>query len=137
MKKGWGALIVVQRETGLRTYKEAGTPLKAEVSAPLLVSIFNPTSPLHDGAIILQNNIIEAASCILPLTESKMIDPEMGTRHRAALGLSEETDAIVIVVSEEKKNVTVAEEGRFVKLNMNEMDFRKYLNERLFISSGD
>lgn len=137
VKKGWGGLIVIQRETGLRSYKEAGTPLKAEVSAPLLVSIFNPTSPLHDGAVILQNDIIEAAACILPLTESAMVDPEMGTRHRAALGLSEETDAIVIVVSEEKKRVTVAEEGRFVKIDMDEMDLRRYLNERLFISSGD
>ena len=137
VQKGWGGLIVIQRETGLRSYKEAGTPLKAEISAPLLVSIFNPTSPLHDGAVILQNDIIEAAACILPLTESSMVDPEMGTRHRAALGLSEETDAIVIVVSEEKKRVTVAEEGRFVKIDMDEMDLRRYLNERLFISSGD
>ena len=137
VKKGWGGLIVIQRETGLRSYKEAGTPLKAEVSAPLLVSIFNPSSPLHDGAVVLQNDIIEAAACILPLTESSMVDPEMGTRHRAALGLSEETDAIVIVISEEKKRVTVAEEGRFVKIDMDETDLRRFLNERLFISSGD
>ena len=66
-----------------------------------------------------------------------MVDPEMGTRHRAALGLSEETDAIVIVISEEKKRVTVAEEGRFVKIDMDETDLRRFLNERLFISSGD
>lgn len=137
VEKGWGALIVLQRETGLRTFKEAGTPLKAEVSAPLLVSLFNPSSPLHDGAVILQNDIIEAATCILPLTESAMVDPEMGTRHRAALGLTEETDAIVIVVSEETKKVTVAENGRFFKIGMDEMDLRRYLNERLFIASGD
>lgn len=137
VEKGWGALIVLQRETGLRTFKEAGTPLKAEVSAPLLVSLFNPSSPLHDGAVILQNDIIEAATCILPLTESAMVDPEMGTRHRAALGLTEETDAIVIVVSEETKKVTVAENGRFFKIGMDEMDLRRYLNERLFIATGD
>ena len=84
-EKKWGALIVIQRETGLRSYKEAGIQLKAEVSAPLLMSIFNPESPMHDGAVIMQNTLLEAAGCILPLTESQMILPEMGTRHRAAL----------------------------------------------------
>lgn len=136
-ERGWGALIVVQRETGLRSYKEAGTLLRAEVTIPLLVSIFNPTSPLHDGAVIIQNNIIEAATCILPLTESPMVDPEMGTRHRAALGISEETDAIAVVISEERRSITVAENGRFLKLDMDEMELRRVLNERLFISSGD
>jgi hypothetical protein len=97
-EKKWGALIVIQRETGLRSYKEAGTPLKAEVSTPLLMSIFNPGSPMHDGAVILQNTLLEAAGCILPLTESPMVLPEMGTRHRAALGITEESDAIVVVV---------------------------------------
>ena len=99
-ERGWGGLMVIQRETGLRSYKEQGTQLKAEVTAPLLVSIFNPSSPLHDGAVIIQNDLIDAAACILPLTESKMIDPDMGTRHRAALGISEETDAIVVLISE-------------------------------------
>ncbi|NOZ03313.1 MAG: TIGR00159 family protein [FCB group bacterium] len=135
--RGWGALIVIQRETGLRNYKEAGMPLKAEVTGPLLISIFNPTSPLHDGAVIIQNDIIEAAACILPLTESTMVDPAMGTRHRAALGLSEETDAIIIVVSEENRRVSIAEEGRFVHIDIDEMDLRRYLNERLFIYSSD
>jgi diadenylate cyclase len=133
----WGALIVIQRETGLRMYKEAGNPLKAEVTSPLLISIFNPTSPLHDGAVIIQNDIIEAASCILPLTESAMIDPSMGTRHRAALGLSEETDAIIIIVSEETQRTSVAENGRLAHIGMDEMALRRYLNDRLFISSGD
>jgi diadenylate cyclase len=135
--RGWGALIVVQRETGLRSYKEAGMPLKAEVTGPLLLAIFNPTSPLHDGAVIIQNDIIEAAACILPLTESTTIDPTMGTRHRAALGISEETDAVVIIVSEETRKVSLAENGRFVRIGMDEMELRRYLNERLFISSGD
>ena len=76
-QKGWGALIVLQRDAGLKNIKEAGTSIKAEASSPLLVSIFNPQSPLHDGAVIIQNNIIEAAQCILPLTESDMIDPEL------------------------------------------------------------
>ena len=133
----WGALIVIQRETGLRAYKESGISIKGEVSTALLLSIFNPSSPLHDGAVVLQNTLVESAGCILPLTESEMINPDMGTRHRAALGLTEESDAIVIVVSEERGAIAAAENGRFVKLDMDEMVLRRYLNERLFISSGD
>ena len=135
-EKKWGALIVIQRETGLRSYKEAGIQLKAEVSAPLLMSVFNPESPMHDGAVIMQNTLLEAAGCILPLTESQMILPEMGTRHRAALGI-EESDAIVVVISEERGTIITAENGRFTNMDMDEMKLRRYLNERLFISSGD
>ena len=135
-EKKWGALIVIQRETGLRSYKEAGMQLKAEVSAPLLMSIFNPESPMHDGAVIMQNTLLEAAGCILPLTESQMILPEMGTRHRAALGITEESDAIVVVISEERGTIITAENGRFTNMDMDEMKLRRYLNERLFISSG-
>ena len=136
-ERHWGGLIVIQRETGLRSYKEQGTQLKAEVTAPLLVSIFNPTSPLHDGAVIIQNDIIDAAACILPLTESNMIDPEMGTRHRAALGISEETDAIVVLISEEKARISVVEDGRIAHLSVDEIGLLKYLNDRMFIASGD
>ena len=136
-EKKWGALIVIQRETGLRSYKEAGIQLKAEVSTPLLLSIFNPNSSMHDGAVILQNTLIEAAGCILPLTESQMILPEMGTRHRAALGITEESDALVVVISEERGSISIAENGRFTSLDIDEMELRRYLNERLFISSGD
>ena len=136
-ERHWGGLIVVQKETGLRSYKEQGTQLKAEVTAPLLVSIFNPSSPLHDGAVIIQNDIIDAAACILPLTESKMIDPEMGTRHRAALGISEETDAIVVLISEEKARISVAEDGRFSHIGIDEVGLQKFLNDKMFISSGD
>ena len=136
-ERHWGGLIVIQRETGLRSYKEQGTQLKAEVTTPLLLSIFNPSSPLHDGAVIIQNDIIDAAACILPLTESTMIDPEMGTRHRAALGISEETDAIVVLVSEEKARISVVEDGRIAHIAMDEIALRKYLNDRMFIASGD
>ena len=136
-ERDWGGLIVIQRETGLRSYKEQGTQLKAEVTAPLLVSIFNPTSPLHDGAVIIQNDIIDAAACILPLTESSMIDPEMGTRHRAALGITEETDAIVVLISEEKSRISVVEDGRIAHISVDEIGLRKYLNARMFIASGD
>ena len=111
--------------------------MKALVTSPLIISIFNPSSPLHDGAIIIQNDLIDSAACILPLTESKMIDPEMGTRHRAALGITEETDAIVILISEEKSQITVAEDGRFVEIGLDEISLRKYLNDSMFISSGD
>ena len=136
-EKRWGALIVIQRETGLRSYKEAGIQLKAEVSTPLLLSIFNPNSSMHDGAVILQNTLIEAAGCILPLTESQMVSPEMGTRHRAALGITEESDALVVVISEERGTISIAENGRFTSLDVDEMELRRYLNDRLFISSGD
>ena len=136
-ERDWGGLIVIQRETGLRSYKEQGTQLKAEVTAPLLVSIFNPTSPLHDGAVIIQNDIIDAAACILPLTESSMIDPEMGTRHRAALGITEETDSIVVLISEEKSRISVVEYGRIVHISVDEIGLLKYLNDRMFIASGD
>lgn len=136
-EKKWGALIVIQRETGLRSYKEAGIQLKAEVSTPLILSIFNPNSSMHDGAVILQNTLIEAAGCILPLTESQIVSPEMGTRHRAALGITEESDALVVVISEERGSISIAENGRFTSLDIDEMELRRYLNERLFISSGD
>ena len=136
-KKRWGGLIVIQRESGLRSYKESGVFMKAEVSSALLVSIFNPSSSLHDGAVIMQNTLVESAGCILPLTESNMILPEMGTRHRAALGLTEESDAIVVVISEERGKISVAEDGRFSHLDLDEMKLRRFLNERLFISSGE
>lgn len=137
IERKWGGLIVIQRETGLRSYKEAGMLMKAEVTGPLLVSIFNPSSPLHDGAVIIQNDMIEAAACILPLSESNTIDPTLGTRHRAGMGLSEETDAIVIIISEEKRRIIIAENGEFTHLGADEMALRRYLNEKLFISSGD
>ena len=119
----------------MRSYKESGTPLKADVSIPLLLSIFNPASALHDGAVIIQNDIIESAGCILPLSESTTISPYMATRHRAGLGLSEETDAIIIVVSEETGKISVAEEGRFPHIGLDEMELRRYLNSEIFISS--
>ena len=136
-EKSWGGLIVIQRETGLRSYKDQGTQLRAEVTSSLLLSIFSPSSPLHDGAVIIQNDLIDAAACILPLTENKMIDPGMGTRHRAALGISEETDAIVILISEESSQIVVAENSRFVDTDLDEAGLTKYLNDKMFISTGD
>ena len=133
---GWGGLIVLQRDSGLRSYKERGTAIRAEVSQELLISIFNPTSPLHDGAVIIQNDVIEAAQCILPLSESETLAPDMGTRHRAALGLTEESDAVVVVVSEEKGQISLSIDGQ-LNINLDEMDLHGLLNKYVFVGSGE
>jgi diadenylate cyclase len=96
-----GALIVIERSIGLRNYIESGIPLDAQLTYDLLVSIFQPTSPLHDGAVIVQGDRIAAAACFLPLTVNPRLSRELGSRHRAAIGVTEENDAIAIVVSEE------------------------------------
>ncbi len=110
-KKRHGALIVIERNTGLRNFVETGTRLDAKVSAELLVTLFSPGSPLHDGALILREEQVLAASCILPLSANPQVAMELGTRHRAALGLSEESDAAVGVVSEETGAISVAFRG--------------------------
>lgn len=108
-----GALIVIEQQTGLREYVESGTALDARLSADLLLAIFNKTSPLHDGAVIVRDQIVEGASCFLPLSENALrTERHLGTRHRAAVGLSEQTDAVVVVVSEESGLVSVARAGR-------------------------
>jgi diadenylate cyclase len=126
--RGYGALIVLGRETGLRTYIESGVRIQAEVTTPLILSVFNPRSPLHDGAIIIQNDIIEAARCILPLTENIEAESDYGTRHRAGLGLSEESDAMVIVVSEETGKISVAIYGE-MHYDLDEHELRTLLLE--------
>ena len=103
----------------------------AVFSPELLVSIFNPSSPLHDGAVIIHSNIIEAAACILPLTESKTLNPEMGTRHRAALGISEESDALALVLSEETGKISIAENGYFISSELNLDELRRVLKEKM------
>ena len=107
-----GAIIAIEQEVGLDEYGESGSPLEARVSADILTTIFTPYSPLHDGAVLVAGDQIRAAGAILPLTQYSLPDKTLGTRHRAALGLSEETDAIVIVVSEESARVSVARGGR-------------------------
>jgi len=106
-----GSLIVLEKVTGLTEYLESGVRLDAMLSAELLVSIFNPKSPLHDGAVIIQGDRINAASCLLPLSESRLLDKRLGTRHRAAVGISELSDALVIVVSEKSGVISLAENG--------------------------
>ena len=110
-RQGVGALIVLTREVGMAAVIERGVRLESEVSAPLLVTIFQPRTPLHDGAVVITGNRIEAAKCILPLTDNP-VDQRLGTRHRAALGLSEESDALIVVVSEETRTISLASNGR-------------------------
>jgi diadenylate cyclase len=107
-----GALIAIERETSLRDFVEIGTPLDGKVSKELLLSIFHPTSPIHDGAVVIKGNRIIAAGCFLPITMDTDVSKALGTRHRSGIGLSEETDAVVIIVSEETGTVSMAMNGR-------------------------
>jgi diadenylate cyclase len=106
-----GAIIVVERQIGLRNYIEGGIPLDATVTYDLLASIFQPGSPLHDGAVIIQGDRVAAAACFLPLSVSPRVSRDLGTRHRAALGLTEENDAIAVVVSEETGSISLVLDG--------------------------
>ena len=110
-KRRIGALIVIERETGLRDFVESGVELDAKLTRELLISIFMPVSPLHDGGVIVSNARIRTAGCILPLTQNPYINKRYGTRHRAAIGLSEETDAVIVVVSEETQEISVVRNG--------------------------
>lgn len=109
--KKTGAIIVIERAIGLRNYIESGITLDAQLTYDLLVSIFQPTSPLHDGAVIVQGDRIAAAACFLPLTINPRLNRELGSRHRAAIGVTEENDSVAIVVSEETGKISVVEDG--------------------------
>jgi len=121
-----GALIVVERNVGLRNLIDTGVALDAKLSYDLLVTIFNPTTPLHDGAVIIQNERIAAASVFLPLTKNPSISRELGTRHRAAIGVTEGSDAVSVVVSEETGLITFVESGQ-VKRNLDTTALRTLL----------
>ena len=110
-----GALIVFERQTGLNEYVESGIPMQSLISSELLINIFIPNTPLHDGAIIIQGTRITAAACYLPLSENPFISKELGTRHRAAIGISEVGDALAVVVSEETGQVSLALDGQVVR----------------------
>ncbi|MDW8467348.1 MAG: DNA integrity scanning protein DisA nucleotide-binding domain protein [Chloroherpetonaceae bacterium] len=125
-----GALIVFARSVGLRMYVETGEELNARLSRKLLASLFYPNTPLHDGAVIIDNQRIEAARCILPLTQNDTLPSKYGMRHRAAVGLTEATDAIVVVVSEETGQISLAENGRLIPIRNTE-ELRIQLLERL------
>ncbi|MFN6962131.1 MAG: diadenylate cyclase CdaA [Pyrinomonadaceae bacterium] len=131
-----GALIVIERSVGLRNFVDAGVQLDARLSYDLLVTIFNPATPLHDGAVVIQNERLAAASVFLPLTKNPEISRELGTRHRAAIGITEGTDAISIVVSEETGLVTYVEAGE-VRRNLDPQALRKLLLDAMEIPIVD
>ncbi|HXH62552.1 MAG TPA: diadenylate cyclase CdaA [Gemmatimonadales bacterium] len=110
-RAGTGAIIAVEGDIGLEEFISSGVPMEAKVSADLLTTIFTPYSPLHDGAVLIRGDQIIGAGCVLPLTQFKVADKSLGTRHRAALGLCEETDATVLVVSEETSTISIASHG--------------------------
>ncbi len=123
---GTGALIVIEREIGLRTFIESGVPLDANLSYDLLITIFRPSAPLHDGAVIVQKGRIAAAACFLPLSMNPVLSTQYGTRHRAGIGITEETDAVSVIVSEETGSISIAVGGAI------ERDITvEYLRERL------
>jgi diadenylate cyclase len=107
-----GALIVIEREIGLRTYVESGVAMDAKLSYDLLATIFRPSAPLHDGAVIIQKDRLAAAACFLPLSMNPVLSTQMGTRHRAGIGITEETDAIAVIVSEESGAISIAVGGK-------------------------
>lgn len=113
--KGVGGLIVIKRRVGLKGVLETGKPLEAKVSSDLIVTIFSPYSPLHDGAVIVDGDTIVGAGCVLPLSMNPSLDVTVGTRHRAAIGITEETDADVIVVSEETREISFAHKGKLIR----------------------
>lgn len=114
-RKRIGALIIIEQKTGLREFADTGTALDADISAPLIENVFEPNTPLHDGAMIIRNRRILAAACILQLSDDPTISKELGTRHRAALGISETTDAVALIVSEETGIISMAREGKLTR----------------------
>ena len=111
--RGWGALLVIERSSGLKSIIEAGEIVQARINKEVIISIFSPGSPLHDGAVIIKNDRIEAARCLLPLSDAdKVLNKRLGTRHRAGIGISEASDAVAIIVSEERKTVSLAVDGQ-------------------------
>ena len=108
-------MIVIERKTGLREFEETGTLIDAEITAPLIENIFEPNTPLHDGATIIRNRRIRASACILQLSDDPTISKELGTRHRAAIGITETTDAISLIVSEETGIISMAREGKLTR----------------------
>ena len=132
---GHGALIVFERETGLEEVAETGVMLHADITADLLRTIFAPRTPLHDGAVILREETILAAGALLPLAEMTVHTERFGTRHRAALGITEQTDALVVVVSEENSQISLVERARIVR-NLNEAQLARAIRALLAPTDG-
>lgn len=135
-KRRIGALMTIEMNTGLEDYIETGIPLDADVSGELLINIFIPNTPLHDGAVIIKNNRIAVAAAYLPLSESNLIPKELGTRHRAAVGISEVTDALTIVISEETGAVTITKNNELIR-NLTRQDYLKLLHNELLPAADD
>src|SRR3981081_4598893 len=125
-----GALIVIEREIGLRTYIESGVSLDARLSYDLLATVFRPSAPLHDGAVIVQRDRIAAAACFLPLSMNPVLSTQLGTRHRAAIGITEETDAVAVIVSEETGSISLAVSGK-IERDLSVEQLRDRLGELL------
>jgi diadenylate cyclase len=136
-KKKQGALIVFVRATGIRAHVETGTKMEALVSKSLILSIFNPKSPLHDGAVVIKDRLIEAARCTLPLSNISAWEGELlGTRHRSGLGISEQADVVVVIVSEETGSISLAENG-ILHRGLTPTNLRKELKDRLTLDSEE
>lgn len=131
--KGYGALIVIEREIMVDYHIEPGTEIDAKVSAELITSIFHPTAPMHDGAILVRGGKIHSAGCFLPLSKNPVLDKNLGTRHRAALGVTEETDALVFVISEENQVISIVQGGR-LQSNAELGTIRRHLYEAYGLS---
>ncbi|HIW71709.1 MAG TPA: diadenylate cyclase CdaA [Candidatus Levilactobacillus faecigallinarum] len=129
-KRRIGALMTIQQDTGLEDYIETGINLDAELTGELLINIFIPNTPLHDGAVIIRNNRIAVAAAYLPLSESNLIPKELGTRHRAAVGISEVTDALTIVISEETGEVSITKNNELLR-GLTQEDYMKFLRHEL------
>lgn len=130
-----GALIVVARATGIEEYLDSGTRMDSLVSSGLLINIFVPNTPLHDGAVIIKDGRIQSAACFLPLSSNPAIDNKLGTRHRAGLGISEVSDAVAVIVSEETGTVSVAREGRLVRY-LDDKALRDILEAELIVQES-
>lgn len=135
-KRRIGALITIQQNTGLEDYIETGIGIDADVTGELLINIFIPNTPLHDGAVIIRDNRIAVAAAYLPLSESNLIPKELGTRHRAAVGISEVTDALTIVISEETGGVTVTNNNHLIR-DLTREDYMKLLTAQLVPADDD
>jgi len=135
-RKRIGAIIVIERSVGLASFTEGAEKINAEVNVALIESVFYPHSPLHDGAVLVRGNRIVAAGCLLPLSEQTDLPPEFGTRHRAALGITEESDAVVVVVSEETGQIRVAHRGHFREVR-DGRELEDILREKIFAESGE
>ena len=133
-KRRIGAIITIERETGIDDYAETGIPIKGTLTQELLTNIFTPNTPLHDGAVIIKNQQIIAAACYLPLSESPFISKDLGTRHRAAIGISEVTDALTIVVSEETGNISGTKNGE-LRRELDLKSLETYLQENLSVNT--